>query len=287
MAKKNNLKPKAYAQNNIDRWGYLTGHELNSLEDYTRDQLRAIAYRYDISNASRMSAEEVIKNIKDSEGYKKNIKKTGGYKTLFEKVKEETKGEAKSLEWYRGKLKTLTSSIKAEPSRMNEQEKFDSISNLVNQDKNENRRRVYPGHLYFFDYEAQTESLPYYDKYPLVYVLNVSGNEFYGANLHYIKPKKRVIIIEKLKNNQIDIPKKIIHKYLNKRCKSLFLDLAKEEWLTACYLPVEDFVLMKGGGKHSYPREYVWEEMESYWNDRIKGTRIIKGQNPQDKKRVS
>ena len=35
MAKKNNLKPKAYAKNNIDRWSHLSGHELDSLQDYT------------------------------------------------------------------------------------------------------------------------------------------------------------------------------------------------------------------------------------------------------------
>ncbi len=285
MAAKNNLKPKPYAQNNNDRWGYLTGHELKSLNDYTRDQLRAIAFKYGISNASRKTGEEVISLIEKSKGYKEAGKKEG-YKTIFEKVKEKTAGEAKSLQWYRNELKSLVASIKREPSRMNEQEKFDSIGALVNQDQNVNRRRVFPGHFYFFEYKAETDSLPYYDKYPLVYVLNVSGSEFYGANLHYIHPKKRQIVIEKLLNNQIDIPKKIIHKYLNKRCKSLFLDLAKTEWLTACHLPVEDFVLMKGDGKYEYPKEYVWEEMDQYWNDRIKGTRVVKGQNAKDKQRV-
>jgi hypothetical protein len=44
---------------------------------------------------------------------------------------------------------------------------------------------------------------------------------------------------------------------------------------------------MKGGGKIEYPKEYVWEEIDQYWNDRIKGTRIVKGSNRKDIERVN
>jgi hypothetical protein len=276
VAKKNNLKPKAYAKNNIDRWSHLTGYELSSLKEYTRDQLRGIASRYGIKNASRLSGDEVIKQIQNSEDYKKAGEEQTKL-TIFEKVKKATGGEAKSTEWYKRTLKTLSKDITTEPARMTQEQKMDSVQALVHQDQNVLRRRVFPGHLYFFEYKAETESLPYYDKYPLVYVFKVSGSEFYGANLHYINYKKRQIVIEKLQKDLIDIPKKIIHKYLNKRCKSLFIDLAKDEWVTSIFLPVEDFVLMKGGGRIEYPKEMVWEEMDQYWNDRIKGTKINKG----------
>ncbi len=285
MAKKNTLKPKPYAKDNIDRWIHLTGYELNSLEDYTRDQIRALASKYGIKRySSYKDKNELAEAISKTEAYIKAGKKD--YKTIYEQVKEEAAGESKSLTWYKSTLKSLSVSIKTEPSRMNEQEKYDSIGALVNQDKNVNRRRVFPGHLYFFEYKAETADLPYYDKYPMVYVFNVGGGEFYGANLHYLDPKKRLIVVKKLSEGVIDIPKKIIHKYLNKRCKSLFLDLAKQEWVTASALPVEDFVLMKGGGKIEYPKEYVWEEMDQYWNDRIKGTRVVKGINKKDIERV-
>jgi len=275
MATKNNLKPKAYAKNAIDRWNHLTGHELKSLDEYTRDQIRALASKYGVKRySSYKNVTELAKVVSETEGFKQAGKKEG-YQTIFEKIKEKTKGEGKSLTWYKSTLKILSSSIKAEPSRMNEQEKFDSISALVNQDQNVNRRRVFPGHLCFFEYKAETPDLPYYDKYPLLYVFKVSGGEFYGANLHYLEPKKRLIVVNKLERGQVDIPKIIIHKYLYKRCKSLFLDLAIQEWVTASALPVEDFVLMKGGGKIEYPKEYVWEEIDQHWNDRIKGTRIV------------
>ena len=274
MAAKNNLKPKQSAINAIDRWSYLTGYELNSLSEYTRDQIRALASKYGVKRySSYKDMTELAKVVSETEGYIKAGKKS--YQTIFEKVRAATEGESKSLGWYQSKLKSLSAGIQREPSRMNEQEKYDSIDALVNQDQNVNRRRVFPGHLCFFEYKAETESLPYYDKYPLVYIFKISGGEFWGASLHYLEPKKRLIVVNKLEKGQIDIPKKIIHKYLYKRCKSLFLDLAIQEWVTASALPVEDFVLMKGGGKIEYPKEYVWEEMDQYWNDRIKGTRVV------------
>jgi hypothetical protein len=285
MAAKNNLKPKSYATDNIDKWSYLTGYELNSLEDYTRDQIRALASKYGIKRySSYKDMKELAKAVSETEEYKKAGEKN--YKTIFEKIKDRAEGESKNLRWYRSTLTTLSAGIQSEPSRMNQQEKMDSIDALINQDQNVNRRRIFPGHLCFFEYKAETEDLKYYDKYPLVYILKVSGGEFYGANLHYLEPKKRLIVVQKLEAGVIDIPKKIIHKYLNKRCKSLFLDLAKQEWVTASALPVEDFVLMKGDGKFEYPKEYVWEEMNQYWTDRIKGTRIIKGTNRKDVERV-
>jgi hypothetical protein len=274
MAAKNSLKPKQNAINAIDRWSYLTGYELNSLADYTRDQIRALASKYGVKRySSYKDMAELAKVVSETEGYIKAGKKS--YQTIFEKVREATEGESKNLRWYQAKLKTLTAGIQTEPSRMNEQEKYDSISALVNQDQNVNRRRVFRGHLCFFEYKAETPTLPYYDKYPLLYVMKVVGGEFWGANLHYLEPKKRLIVVNKLEKGQIDIPKKIIHKYLYKRCKSLFLDLAIQEWVTASALPVEDFVLMKGDGKIEYPKEYVWEEIDQYWNDRIKGTRVV------------
>ena len=274
MAAKNNLKPKQNAINAIDRWSYLTGYELNSLSEYTRDQIRALASKYGVKRySSYKDMTELAKVVSETEGYIKAGKKS--YQTIFEKVRAATEGESKSLGWYQSKLKSLSAGIQAEPSRMNEQEKYDSIGALVNQDQNVNRRRVFPGHLCFFEYKAETPTLPYYDKYPLLYILKVEGGEFWGASLHYLEPKKRLIVVDKLEKGQIDIPKKIIHKYLYKRCKSLFLDLAIQEWVTASALPVEDFVLMKGGGKIEYPKEYVWEEIDQYWNDRIKGTRVV------------
>lgn len=269
MAKKNNLKPKAYAKNNIDRWKHLSGYELDSLLDYTRDQLRGIASKYDIKNASRMSTEEVIKEIKESEGYKQAGKKTR--KTLFEIIREKTNGEAKSVQWYRTELAKLFSLIKKQPARMNNEQKMDSVQNLVNQDENELRRTVFPGHMYFFTYDAISR-VPYYDQFPMVYVLRKTNDYFYGANLHYLNYRERSIVIKKLEQGIVDFPMHIVHKYLIRECVGLFLDLATYEWETAAMLPVEQFVMKRNNRLYDYDNDLVWEETKIKKSRKLKGS---------------
>jgi hypothetical protein len=261
MAKKNNLKPKAYATNNIDRWSHLSGHELDSLNDYTRDQLRGIASRYEIKNASRMSAEQVIEAIENSQGYKESAEKQAPRKiTLFETIRDQTNGESQTPLWYRQQLAKLSTKIKAFPARMTIEQKMDSVQNIVHQDENEMRRTVFPGHMYFYSYHA-ISNIPYYDRLPMVYVLKRASDHFYGINFHYLDYKHRAIAIKKLENGVIDVPLHILHKYLIRECKGLFLDLATYEWETAAMLPVDDFVLkLKNGKEYAYDNELVWEE---------------------------
>ena len=43
----------------------------------------------------------------------------------------------------------------------------------------------YPGQLYFFTYSAQTKQ-PYYDMYPLSYIIEYQKGGFLGCNIHYL-----------------------------------------------------------------------------------------------------
>lgn len=206
------------------------------------------------------------------------------YETIFEKVSKASEGEKKSLSWYKMQVKTLAATYKTDQDKLIRKEKRDKFDDT--QDENLLRKTVKDGHLYFFEYQAKSKWLPYYDKFPLVYVLKDLGDEFYGVNLHYLKPKARVKVIQKLERGLIDVPRVIIHKYIKNHCKSLFLDLAINEWETSIFLPVEDFVITKGSGKIPYDRELVWEEIESKDQDRIKAQRVIKGYGKQSDKEM-
>jgi hypothetical protein len=68
--KKNKLQPKPYAKDNVDRWSRLTGYELDSLDDYTRDQIRALASKYGVKRYSSYKDKgKLIEAIKDTDGY--------------------------------------------------------------------------------------------------------------------------------------------------------------------------------------------------------------------------
>jgi hypothetical protein len=214
-------------------------------------------------------------------------KKDTGYKTLFERVTAAAKGEKKSLSWYR-------SAVKAEASRYNKNlekyildEKRDSGSVVKEQDKNELRRYVVEGHLYMFEYKAKMRWLPYYDRNPLVYVIKSNKNEFWGANLHYLSPKKRLLATQKLVKGRIDIPKICFHKYIHDHVDGLYLDLALVEWDTAILLPTEDFVKNLNGMLFPIDKQIVWEETDEKFYDKITAHRTVKGYGTKQSKEMS
>ena len=132
--------------------------------------------------------------------------------------------------------------------------------------------------MYMFEYKAKTKWLPYYDEFPLVYVIKATPQEFYGANLHYLTPKKRVMIVKRLLEGRIDIPRACVHKYLTNHIDGYLLDLAADEWDSAILLPIENFVRnVKGSaGKFPYTKELVWEETDEKYYERIKARRVIR-----------
>ena len=216
------------------------------------------------------------------------ITQDSGYKTLFERITAKTGGQQKTLSWY-------ISAVKAEASAYNKNfnkyilnEKSDKVGAVKDQDANELRRYVVQGHMYMFEYKAKMKYLPYYDRFPLVYVIKTLGKgEFWGANLHYMTPKKRIQATRKLMQGRIDIPKKCFHKYLTEHVDTLYLDLALVEWDTAILLPTEDFVKNMNGMMFPIEKETVWNDTNENFYDKIRGQRIVKGYGTKQSREMS
>jgi len=205
------------------------------------------------------------------------VNKDPGYKTLFERVSAKTGGDKKSLTWYRSAVKNEASVYKKNFKRYLKDERKDSGGLAKQQDMNELRKYTTTGHLYMFEYKAKMRWLPYYDRFPLVYVIkSVNKHEFFGANLHYLSPKKRIIATKKLMQGRIDIPKHCFHKYLTAHVDGLLLDLAADEWDTAILLPTADFVRDINGLVFPITQETVWEETDEKFYDKITGKTPIK-----------
>jgi hypothetical protein len=224
-----------------------------------------------------------------AKGFKKEeANNSKGYQTIFEKVKEQTGGEDQSWEWYRRSVKKLATKYKNNEQKFNLDERRDKSDNKEDRDENQLRRYARVGRLFLFEYKAKMKYLPYYDTFPLVYVVKANADHFFGANLHYIHPRKRLLIIDKLKQNRIDIPRICFHKYITDHIDGFLLDLAIDEWDTAIHLPVEHFVTEKNGLLVPYKSSEVWQETNKKYNDRVKAKRIIRGYgNPSDIEAVS
>mgnify|MGYP001445808267 FL=1 len=114
------------------------------------------------------------------------------------------------------------------------------------------------GQLYFFTYEAQTRQ-PFYDMYPLSYVIEMRSNGFLGCNLHYLRLTQREELAMSLLNNSaqgaIAVPSRTLHKYVYTGVRGQPYRIPNSEWMDVAQLPTEKFVDMRG---ISVPRSRIY-----------------------------
>ena len=115
-----------------------------------------------------------------------------------------------------------------------------------------------PGELYFFTYQAQTKQ-PYYDMYPLSYIIEMRSGGFLGCNLHYVKLNEREELAMSLLNNSaqgaVAVPRRTLHKYLYAGVRGQPYRIPDTEWVDVAQLPTEKFVDMRG---ISVPRSRIY-----------------------------
>jgi len=158
-------------------------------------------------------------------------------------------GTNNARNWLRAKVKDLTPTSRAL---------------MADRDRLKDKSTI--GKMYFYFYDPKTkDSLPYYDRFPLVIPIESYPDGFLGLNLHYIHPKQRLILLDKLSetatNNNFDSKTKLrvsysylagasrafeatpcIKRYLYSHIQSRFLEISADEWDIAAMLPVETFV---------------------------------------------
>ncbi len=168
----------------------------------------------------------------------------------------------KARDWLRAKIKNL------KPSRQ-----------ALLQDRQRLRDKSIIGRMYFFYYDPKTkDKLPYYDRFPLVIPIERYPDGFLGLNLHYIHPKQRIVLLDKLSefanNDKYNETTKLrlsydllkastkvyemnacIKRYLFSQVDSRFLEITADEWDIAALLPVETFVGANSSKVHSDSRK--------------------------------
>ncbi len=133
-------------------------------------------------------------------------------------------------------------------------------------DREKLRNRTMIGRMYFYFYDPKhKDTLPYYDRFPLVLPVERYPDGFLGLNLHYIHPKQRIILLDKLSdfatNSKYDETTRLrltyatlasatkafeatpcIKRYLFNHVESRFLEITADKWDIAALLPFEYFV---------------------------------------------
>ena len=158
--------------------------------------------------------------------------------------------EQQSITWYRdtaNKFKTV-----------NER-------NLMKGDTDRLRSQPKIGHMYMFYYDAKhKETLPYFDRFPMIFPYKKVKGGFMGINLHYLPHILRAKLMDSLydisSNDLYDETTKLrmsynilssaskykwfkpcIKHYLTTQVRSRFLYVYPAEWDIALFLPLERF----------------------------------------------
>lgn len=157
---------------------------------------------------------------------------------------------AEAREWYRNTAKGIRSL---------------SEKKLMSADPSRHTAEPTLGSMYLFEYDPKhKETLPFYDRFPLIFPYkNVKGG-FMGLNLHYLPLQLRARLMDGLyeyaNNQRYDESTKIrmnyellrragslkffepcVKHYLTKHVRSKFVYVYPSEWDIALFLPVERF----------------------------------------------
>lgn len=155
-----------------------------------------------------------------------------------------------SREWFSKKAKNLRS-IKREA--------------LMKEDQLKTRSKSVVGGMYMFFYDPKhKETLPYYDRFPLVIMVGKAKGGFYGINLHYLPPNLRLKFFSNIMaiqgdkrlsdNAKIGLTYEMLKgssklkyfapcfkHYLTEHVKGNFAEVPIPEWEIAVFLPTADF----------------------------------------------
>jgi len=135
------------------------------------------------------------------------------------------------------------------------------------------------GNMYMYFYDPKHKAtLPYYDRFPLIIMVEPAPGGFYGLNLHYLAPGVRARFLDELMKTA---PKKVgdnsrltkmrydllkgvkkykefqpcFKHYLNSQVKSRMVRVPMTEWEIAIFLPTEQFKKVKAETVWRYSRK--------------------------------
>lgn len=127
-------------------------------------------------------------------------------------------------------------------------------------------QREMVGNMYMYVYDPKTKKeLPYYDRFPLVIMIENYKDGFLGLNLHYLRPDIRAKFLDelmklapgKVKSNTRLLKAKYdllqstrkfkefrpcLKRYLGTQIRSRVVRVPMTEWEIAIFLPTEQFV---------------------------------------------
>ena len=154
-------------------------------------------------------------------------------------------------------------------------------STLMKEDPIQLKNRQVIGGMYMFFYDPKhKKTLPYYDSFPLVIVLDKAEGGFLGLNLHYLPPTLRAKFLDSLMeisndkrfddNTKMQVSYNMLKKaakykyfkpcikhYLTDHIRSRLAYVPAPEWEIATFLPTADWQKASAGKVYSDSRSML------------------------------
>ncbi len=182
--------------------------------------------------------------------------------SVFEEIKKNPNfKQERSSDWFKQKIKELSPIAPIDRMSLMAQTKTTMQTN-----------KLLPGVMSFFAYDPKHKDvLPYYDKFPLSFVMSIDRTGFTGLNFHYLtipmrirlydamytiarqsvnKTTQQVLVLNwKLLSNFSKFPgaAPAVKKYLFSHVQSRFIKVPLEDWKTAILLENAEFKKMSAG----------------------------------------
>jgi hypothetical protein len=162
-------------------------------------------------------------------------------------------------------------------------QKFRNINTqkLISLSKDNFKSQVVIGRMYLFAYDPKHKAtLPYYDRFPLIFPFDRDSNGFTGINLHYLPVQLRARLMDALyelvsddnydSNTRLRLNYNILHslsrikyfkpcvkRYLNNQVDSRFILIEPSEWQSALFLPLQQFRKAKVSEVYAHSRKII------------------------------
>ena len=160
------------------------------------------------------------------------------------------KNTEKSLNWFKRQLIGM---------------KTINRQNLIKDDNLKPRSGPLPGRMFMYFYDPKhKKTLPYYDRFPLIFMVEKAKRGFYGLNLHYLPHKQRAIFFDRLTdyttNEKYNLTTRLrlsynllkgssklsafapcFKHYLSEHVRSRMVEVPASDWETVLFLPSENF----------------------------------------------
>ena len=136
---------------------------------------------------------------------------------------------------------------------------------VIRSERTRFKNRVTMGKMYLFNYDPKHKAtLPYYDRYPLIFPVQKADGGFYGINMHYLPHVLRARLMDALyslsrdkrydEKTRLKLSYSILNgaakykafkptfkRYLTNHVRSRFIEITSSEWDIALMMPLQKF----------------------------------------------